>query len=98
MNGKRNFQNHIKERKIISLERNIPRKQERKCLKRKGGIVMRYWYRDHDWWYIGFDYHPALVASVKKFAGAGYNPQNREWYIPFSLVTVNPLKKWLEEN
>lgn len=95
---KRNFQNHIKERKIISLERNIPRKQERKCLKRKGGIVMRYWYRDHDWWYIGFSYDPALVASVKKFAGAGYNPQNREWYIPFSLVTVNPLKKWLEEN
>lgn len=59
---------------------------------------MRYWYRDHDWWYIGFSYDPALVASVKKFAGAGYNPQNREWYIPFSLVTVNPLKKWLEEN
>ena len=59
---------------------------------------MRYWYRDHDWWYIGFSYDPALVTSVKKFAGAGYNPQNREWYIPFSLVTVNPLKKWLEEN
>ncbi len=59
---------------------------------------MRYWYRDHDWWYIGFSYDPALVASVKKFDGAGYNPQNREWYIPFSLVTVNPLKKWLEEN
>lgn len=59
---------------------------------------MRYWYRDNDWWYIGFSYDPALVTSVKKFAGAGYNPQNREWYIPFSLVTVNPLKKWLEEN
>lgn len=26
---------------------------------------MRYWYRDHDWWYIGFSYDPALVASVK---------------------------------
>lgn len=59
---------------------------------------MRYFYKDKEYWYVGFDYHPALVASVKKFAGAGYNPQNREWYIPFSLVTVNPLKKWLEEN
>lgn len=59
---------------------------------------MRYYYRDREYFYVGFDYHPALVASVKKFAGAGYNPQNREWYIPFSLVTVNPLKKWLEEN
>lgn len=59
---------------------------------------MRYWYRDHDWWYIGFSYDASLVTSVKKFAGAGYNPQNREWYIPFSLVTVNPLKKWLEDN
>ena len=56
---------------------------------------MRYFYKDKEYWYVGFDYHPALVASVKKFAGAGYNPQNREWYIPFSLVTVNPLKKWL---
>lgn len=59
---------------------------------------MRYWYRDRDYWYVGFSYDAQLVSQVKKFPGAGYNPQNREWYIPFSLVTVNPLKKWLEEN
>lgn len=59
---------------------------------------MRYWYRDHDWWYIGFSYDASLVTSVKKFAGAGYNPENKEWYIPFTLPTVAPLQKWLHDN
>ena len=59
---------------------------------------MRYYYRDKEYWYVGFRYDATLVKEVKAFAGAGYNPQNKEWYIPFSLVTVAPLKKWLEAN
>lgn len=59
---------------------------------------MRYYYRDKEYFYIGFRYDATLVEEVKAFAGAGYNPQNKEWYIPFSLVTVAPLKKWLEAN
>lgn len=59
---------------------------------------MRYYYRDKEYWYVGFAYDATLVKEVKAFAGAGYNPQNKEWYIPFSLVTVAPLKKWLETN
>jgi SWI/SNF-related matrix-associated actin-dependent regulator 1 of chromatin subfamily A len=59
---------------------------------------MRYYYRDKEYFYVGFRYDPALVAAVKKFAGAGYNPQNREWYIPVQLPTLAPLKKWLDEN
>lgn len=59
---------------------------------------MRYYYKDTKFFYIGFSYDPALVAAVKKFTGAGYNPQNKEWYAPFSLVTLNPLMKWLKDN
>lgn len=59
---------------------------------------MRYYYKDTKFFYIGFSYDPALVAAVKKFTGAGYNPQNKEWYVPFSLVTLNPLMKWLKDN
>lgn len=59
---------------------------------------MRYYYRDKEYFYVGFRYDPALVTAVKKFAGAGYNPQNREWYIPVQLPTLAPLKKWLDEN
>ena len=59
---------------------------------------MRYWYSDGNYIYVGFRYDPELVTAVKKFAGAGYNPQNREWYIPIQLTTLAPLKKWLEAN
>lgn len=59
---------------------------------------MRYYYKDTKFFYIGFSYDPALVAAVKKFTGAGYNPQNKEWYVPFSLVTLNSLMKWLKDN
>ena len=59
---------------------------------------MRYYYKDKEYFYVGFKYDPALVGTVKKFAGAGYNPQNREWYIPIQLTTLAPLKKWLEGN
>lgn len=59
---------------------------------------MRYYYKDTKFFYIGFSYDPALVAAVKKFTGVGYNPQNKEWYVPFSLVTLNPLMKWLKDN
>lgn len=59
---------------------------------------MRYYYRDKEYFYVGFRYDPALVAAVKKFPGAGYNPQNKEWYIPIQLPTLAPLKKWLDEN
>lgn len=59
---------------------------------------MRYYYMDKEYFYVGFRYDPALVTAVKKFTGAGYNPQNREWYIPVQLPTLAPLKKWLDEN
>lgn len=59
---------------------------------------MRLYRKDNDWWYIQFDYHPALVKEVKSFSGAGYNPENKEWHIPFSLEKVAPLNRWLKEN
>lgn len=59
---------------------------------------MRLWRRDKEYWYVSFSYDPALVEQVKQFTGAGYNPENKEWYIPFSLHLVAPLNKWLQEN
>lgn len=60
--------------------------------------MRRYWYRDEKYIYIGFSYNPDLVRNVKQFNGSGYNPENKEWYIPFSIATIAPLKKWLEDN
>lgn len=59
---------------------------------------MRYFYRDHKYTYIGFSYDEELLRQVKKFSGAGYNPENKEWHIPFSIVTSAPLNKWLVDN
>lgn len=59
---------------------------------------MRYYYRENDWWHIGFDYNSRLVAEVKKFNGAGYNPENKEWYIPAFIATDPAVVQWLKDN
>ena len=59
---------------------------------------MRYYYTDGKWWYVGFAYDATLVKEVKQFAGAGYNPMNKEWYIPVSLVNLSKVKQWLAVN
>ena len=59
---------------------------------------MRFYRKVNGWWKIQFSYDAALVKEVKKFAGANYNPENKEWNIPFALVTSAPLTKWLKDN
>lgn len=59
---------------------------------------MNYYYKDNQYWYVGFRYDERLVKEIKRFVGAGYNPENKEWYIPFTLPTVAPLQKWLHDN
>lgn len=59
---------------------------------------MNYYYKDNQYWYVGFRYDERLVKEIKRFVGAGYNPENKEWYIPFTLPTVAPLQKWLNDN
>ena len=59
---------------------------------------MNYYYKDAKYWYVGFRYDERLVKEIKRFVEAGYNPENKEWYIPFALPTVAPLQKWLHDN
>lgn len=59
---------------------------------------MNYYYKDAKYWYVGFRYDERLVKEIKRFVGVGYNPENKEWYIPFALPTVAPLQKWLHDN
>lgn len=59
---------------------------------------MNYYYKDNQYWYVGFRYDERLVKEIKRFVGAGYNSENKEWYIPFTLPTVAPLQKWLHDN
>ncbi len=59
---------------------------------------MNYYYKDAKYWYVGFRYDERLVKEIKRFVGAGYNPENKEWHIPFTLPTVAPLQKWLHDN
>lgn len=59
---------------------------------------MRYYYTDNKYFYVGFTYDKRLVSEVKLFSGAGYNPENKEWYIPIQLTSLAPIKKWLSDN
>jgi SWI/SNF-related matrix-associated actin-dependent regulator 1 of chromatin subfamily A len=59
---------------------------------------VNYYYKDAKYWYVGFRYDERLVKEIKRFVGAGYNPENKEWYISFALPTVAPLQKWLHDN
>lgn len=59
---------------------------------------MRYYYREKDWIYIGFDYRPYLATKMKKDFGAKYNPATKEWYLQLGLEKSLLLKGFLEEN
>lgn len=58
---------------------------------------MRYYYKDRDYWHIGFDYDAGLVKEVKSFAKSGYNPENKEWYIPVYILTSASIIQWLKD-
>lgn len=59
---------------------------------------MRYWYRDKDWIYVGFEYRPNLVEKMKRVFHASYNPAFKEWYFQPSLEKSLQLKYFLEAN
>ena len=58
---------------------------------------MRYYYRDKDWLWIGFEYRPYLVAEMKKFK-CHYNPATKEWYTQLNLENSSKFKGFLEDN
>lgn len=58
---------------------------------------MRYYYRDKDWLWIGFEYRPYLVAEMKKFK-CHYNPATKEWYTQLNLENSSKFKGFLENN
>ena len=59
---------------------------------------MRYWYRDKDYVYIGFNYNANFVNKMKRDFGAKYNPALKEWYFEPSLEKSQMLKYFLEGN
>lgn len=58
---------------------------------------MRLYHRDTEYFYVSFSYDPALVAEIKRFRDAGFNPENKEWYIPVSIDTLPSIKMWLKD-
>lgn len=59
---------------------------------------MRYWYRDKDYVYIGFNYNANFVNKMKRDFGAKYNPALKEWYFEPSLEKSLLLKYFLDGN
>lgn len=60
--------------------------------------MKRYFYKEKDYYYFGFDYDQSLVGTIKnKFKGK-WNPANFEWYVRVELWNVGVLNKFIEEN
>lgn len=60
--------------------------------------MKRYFYREKDYYYFGFDYDQSLVGTIKnKFKGK-WNPANFEWYVRVELWNVGLLNRFIEEN
>lgn len=58
---------------------------------------MKYWYKEKDWVYIGFNYNPVYVATMKEF-GAFYNYATKEWSMQLGLESSILVKGFIEEN
>lgn len=59
---------------------------------------MRYWYREKDWVYIGFEYNRCFIDMIKKEFKAKYNIATKEWYFQIGLEDSFKLKSFLELN
>lgn len=59
---------------------------------------MRYWYREKDWVYIGFEYNRCFIDMMKKEFKAKYNIATKEWYFQIGLEDSFKLKSFLELN
>jgi SWI/SNF-related matrix-associated actin-dependent regulator of chromatin subfamily A-like protein 1 len=59
---------------------------------------MRYWYKDKDWVYIGFEYNRYFIDMMKKEFKASYNIATKEWYFQIGLENSYKLKVFLESN
>lgn len=59
---------------------------------------MRYWYREKDWIYIGFEYNRYFIDMMKKEFKASYNIATKEWYFQIGLENSYKLKVFLESN
>lgn len=59
---------------------------------------MRYWYREKDWIYVGFEYNRYFIDMMKKEFKAKYNIATKEWYFQIGLDDSYKLKMFLESN
>ena len=59
---------------------------------------MRYWYREKDWIYVGFEYNRNFINIMKREFKAKYNIATKEWYFQIGLDDSYKLKMFLESN
>lgn len=60
--------------------------------------MKRYFYREKDYIYFGFEYNQNLLQLLKNRFKANWNPANLEWYVKVETWTIGPLNKFIEDN
>lgn len=59
---------------------------------------MKYYYREKDWLYLGFNYNPSYVSFLKSLKKAYYNYATHEWHIQLDLSISSVLQDFIKKN
>lgn len=60
--------------------------------------MKRYFYKEKNWYYFGFEYNKSLINELERHLKAKYNPANKEFYLQVELWNLSSVQKFIEEN
>lgn len=60
--------------------------------------MKRYFYKEKNWYYFGFEYNKGLVNELERCLKAKFNPANKEFYLQAELWNLSAIQKFIDEN
>lgn len=60
--------------------------------------MKRYFYKEKDWYYFGFEFNQSLVNELDKRLRAKFNPSNKEFYLKAELWNLKMIQDFIEAN
>jgi SWI/SNF-related matrix-associated actin-dependent regulator 1 of chromatin subfamily A len=58
---------------------------------------MREFYKEDNEYYFRMEYNPKIISEIKRLEGRRYDPNSKEWIVPFSILNSNQIKYIIKE-